>query len=71
MDGRGQQLPFRIPINHIKVAPYAKKPVETRFIVKKILKHRDVDRKREYYVSWENKEVPNSWILGELFDGGQ
>jgi hypothetical protein len=69
-DSLGQQLPFRIPINHIKRAPHAKQLSEGHFVVKKILSHRMLEDKTEYLVRWEGKEIPDSWVLSEYFDGG-
>ncbi len=34
------------------------------------MKHKTVDGKTEYLVRWERKDIPDSWVLGEHFDGG-
>jgi hypothetical protein len=69
-DGLGHQLPFRIPVNHIKLAPHAKQSVEGHYVVKKILSHRLIDDKTEYLVRWEKESIMDSWVLAEHFDGG-
>ena len=68
--GLGHQLPFRIPVNHIKLAPHAKQSVEGHYVVKKILSHRLIDDKTEYLVRWEKESIMDSWVLAEHFDGG-
>lgn len=34
-DSLNNQLPFRVPINHMKLAPFATQSIEARFVVKK------------------------------------
>ena len=66
-NGAGEEVPYRFPINHLKLAKQM--VVQRSYEVLRIKRHRGEGPFLEYLVQWMDPAIMDSWLTPDLFDG--